>query len=248
MNLTDEYRRQFALRSWSQIFDLLPSFDAQLVLDLGCGIGDQTAELVARGARVIGVDSSDAMLASAKARAIPKTEFRKLDLGEPFGIESHVDGIWCSFTAAYFPELVPRLTAWKDHLTPGGWIALTEIDNLFGHEPVHESTRRLLDSYEREAFATHRHDFHMGSKLPHHLRSAGFTVRWSKLIPDKEFSFDGPAAPEVLRAWSARLDRLVTLQRFCGSSFPRVRADYLAALASSDHRSNATVHCCLANS
>ncbi len=121
MNLTDEHRRQFALRSWWQIFDLLPSFDAQLVLDLGCGIGDQAAELVARGARVIGVDSSDAMLASAKARAIPKAEFRRLDLGEPLGIESHVDGIWCSFTAAYFPELVPRLTAWKEHLKPGGW-------------------------------------------------------------------------------------------------------------------------------
>jgi len=246
MNLTEEYRRQFALRSWSQIFDMLPSLDGQLVLDLGCGIGDQAAELVTRGARVIGVDASDAMLASARARSIPRTDFRKLDLAELLGIDTPVDGIWCSFAAAYFPEFVPRLKAWKQHLKPGGWIVVTEIDNFFGHEPLHRDTRSVLDSYERDALASGRYDFHMGRKLPHHLRSAGFTVARSEVVPDREFSFDGPADPDVLEAWSARLDRLVALQRFCGPSFPRLRSDYLAALANPHHRSSATVHCCVA--
>jgi len=247
VSLTNEYQRQFALRSWSRVFELLPNLDGQLVLDLGCGIGDQTAELVARGASCIGIDVSDEMLASAKSRAIPNTEFRRLDLGEALGIENLVDGIWCSFAAAYFPQLVPRLMAWKEHLKPGGWIALTEIDNLFGHEPLSHETRTLLDSYERDALASHRYDFHMGRKLAEHLRAAGFTIRQSEVISDKEFSFDGPAEPKVLAAWSARLDRLGALQKFCGSSFPRLRDDYLAALASSHHRSNAKVHCCIAS-
>ena len=245
--LTDEYRRQFALRSWSQILDMLPSVDGQLVIDLGCGIGDQTAELVARGARAIGIDVSDALLESARARSIPNAEFRKQDLRDPLGVEIRVDGIWCSFTAAYFPELGRRLSAWKEHLKPGGWIALIEVDNLFGHEPLSADTRALLDSYELDALASRRYDFHMGHKLSHHLQSAGFTLRRSELIQDRELSFDGPADPEVLGAWSARLDRLVTLQRFCGSLFPRLRDDYLAALANGNHRSNATVHCCVAS-
>ena len=58
--------------------------------------------------------------------------------------------------------------------------------------------------------------------------------------------FDGPAAPAVLAAWEQRLDRMVALQRYCGEEFGRVRDEFLAALSSSEHRTDATVHVCLA--
>ena len=245
MSLSDEYRRQFAWRSCSQVMDLLPSLAGKTVLDLGCGIGDQAAELAKRGARVVGVDSNQALLATAQRRGIPNAEFRIGDLTalDDLGL---VDGIWCSFAAAYVPELVPTLAGWRQHLNTGGWIALTEIDNLFGHEPVEALTSSLLASYARDALAASRYDFHMGRKLRHHLERAGFTVVDSRVLPDAEFCFDGPADSEVLASWTARLDRMRVLRDFCGASFERVRADFLSALLLADHRSVAKVYCSIA--
>lgn len=246
MNLSDEYRRQFELRSWQQVWSLLPNLTDQVVLDLGCGIGDQAADLAARGATVLGFDANAALLASAEGRAIERAQFRQADLAKPLAVAGPVDGIWCSFTAAYFPDLVPRLEAWKAHLRPGGWIALTEVDDLFGHEPISADTKALFDSYARESLSLGRYDFHMGRKLESHLESAGFALQESVTLPDRELGFDGPAAPEVLTAWTARLSRLSALQRFCGPHFADLRDDFLAALTSVEHRTTSTVHFCIA--
>lgn len=109
MSLSDEYKRQFAWRPWSEVIDLLPPLSGKTVLDLGCGIGDQAAELAKRGARVIGIDANDELLAEAQSRKIPNAEFRHGDLRalQDVGI---VDGIWSSFAAAYVPELISTVT------------------------------------------------------------------------------------------------------------------------------------------
>lgn len=225
--------------------DLLPSLAGKTVLDLGCGIGDQAAELAKRGARVVGVDSNQELLATAQSRGIPNAEFRIGDLRtlDDIGI---VNGIWCSFATAYIPELAPTLADWKRHISPGGWVALTEIDDLFGHEPVEASTSSLLAAYARDALTANRYDFHMGRKLQTHLEHAGFTVVHSRVLPDAELCFDGPADSEVLASWTARLDRMKVLRDFCGANFERVRDDFLSALLRVEHRSTANVHCCIA--
>ena len=46
----------------------------QAILELGCGTGALAARLTARGARVVGIDVSERMLATAR-RAAPKAEF-----------------------------------------------------------------------------------------------------------------------------------------------------------------------------
>jgi SAM-dependent methyltransferase len=224
----------------------LPDLAGQVVLDLGCGIGDQAAALASCGATVLGFDANEALLATAEARNLDRAQFRLADLGRPLPVAVPVDGIWCSFTAACFPDLVPRLNAWKTHLKSGGWIALLEVDHLFGHEPISADTKALLDSYTHESLTIGRYDFHMGHKLSAHLEAAGFTVQQSILVPDRELCFDGPAEPEVLAAWSARLSRLAALERFCGPRFASLRDDFLAALASAEHRTSCTVHCCIA--
>jgi SAM-dependent methyltransferase len=245
MSLSDEYRRQFDWRACSQVMDLLPSLTDKTVLDLGCGIGDQAAELAKRGARVVGVDSNEALLAMAQCRGIPNAEFRIGDLRalDDVGL---VDGIWCSFATAYVPDLVPTLAGWRQHINTGGWVALMEIDDLFGHEPVEALTSSLLAAYARDALAASRYDFHMGRKLRHYLEQAGFTVVDSRVLPDAELCFDGPADSEVLTSWTARLDRMKVLRDFCGASFDRIRDDFLSALLLADHRSLAKVHCCIA--
>ena len=214
------------------------------MLDLGCGVGDQAAELVARGARVIGVDANEELLATAQSRRIPNTEFRRGDLNtlQDVGV---ADGIWCSFAAAYVPQLGPTLACWRKHLKPESWVALTEVDDLFGHEPVEPQSRSLLAAYARDALAANRYDFHMGRKLRTHLEQAGFTVSDSRMLVDKELSFHGPANSEVLDSWRSRLDRMKVLREFCGATFDRVRDDFLAALSRDDHHSVAKVYCCI---
>jgi SAM-dependent methyltransferase len=245
MELAAEYRGQFAWRPWPQIFAALPMLAGRTVLDLGCGPGDQAAELVARGARVIGIDANPELIAAASARGLPNAEFRLGDL-RALDPDLQADGLWSSFAAAYFPDLSATLVRWGAHLGPGGFVALTEIDDLFGHEPLAGSTRERLDAYARAALAAGWYDFHMGRKLAGHLARAGFMVEKTLILEDQELAFDGPAAPAVLQAWRQRFDRMAGLQRFCGPAFEPVLAEFVAGLAHPSHRARAKVHCVVA--
>lgn len=245
MSVANEYRAQFAWRSWSRILDRLPSVDGRVVLDLGCGVGDVAAEFVRRGARVTGLDSCEEFLREARSKQLPGAEFRMHDLRDLLDY-SDVDGIWCSLVMAFFPQPQPILSSWAKSLRPGGWIALTEVDDFLGHGPVSGHTRELLNAFVEHACSAALCDFNMGRKLGDHLTDAGYLVSESLTLEDPELSFQGPAAPEVIRAWRARFERMPLLRRFCGDDFSRVRAEFLDCLASDDHRSTATVQCCIA--
>jgi SAM-dependent methyltransferase len=246
MTLSSEYRRQLAWRDWPRVFEALPPLQGKTVLDLGCGVGDLAAEMVGRGARVIGVDLNEELLEDARSRGLANAELRKADLREPLELEVAVDGLWGGFVAAYFPDLPAAISRWATHLGPGGWVALTEIDDFFGHEPLAERTRALFDGYAREALAAGRYDFHMGRKLRGHLERAGFAVTKELTLADRELAFDGPADPEVVDAWRFRLDGMKLLRDFCGPDFEALRDDFLGCLTRADHRSLATVRFCLA--
>lgn len=245
MALADEYRRQFVWRSWPRILEALPLVAGETVLDLGCAVGDLAAELSARGAKVIGFDLNDELLAAARARGLPDAEFLSGDLRALPELGALADGVWCSFGAAYFVDLAPVLAGWAKRLRPGGWIALIEIDDLFGHEPVAARTKELLDAYAADALAAGRYDMHMGRKLRAHLERAGFSIVTELTVPDLEFSCDGPARPDVLEGWRNRFDRMSLLKSLCGAEFEAVRDDFLAALARPDHRSRSTVRACI---
>jgi ubiquinone/menaquinone biosynthesis C-methylase UbiE len=246
VSLATEYKRQRTWRDWSSILEALPPVQGGLVLDLGCGVGDQAAELVARGAHVIGIDGNEELLSEARSLSLPNAEFRQHDLGALPDLSVSAEGMWCSFVAAYFPDLPAALRAWMRHLVPGGWIALTEVEDLFGHEPLSVEARAIFDAYAREAFSAKRYDFHMGHKLRAHLLQCGFTVSRELTVEDQELSFAGPARPDVIEAWRARLDRLKLLQNVAGAGFERLREEFIACLASANHRSTAKVYCCIA--
>jgi len=246
MSLADDYRRQYAWRDWKRVFDALPVLTGQRVLDLGCAIGDQAAELAARGARVVAIDTNEELLAVARARGETRVEFRSGDLAAPLALGGGFDGLWCSFGTAYFCALAPHLAAWTRELRPGAWVVLTEIDDLFGHAPLASRTRELLEQYAREALAAGRYDFHMGRKLATHARAAGLEVVRELALDDAEFSCDGPVRPDVIDAWRARFERMTLLRALCGAEFDAVRDDFLGCLARREHRSSARVICLLA--
>jgi SAM-dependent methyltransferase len=246
VRLADEYRRQVAWRDWPRVLDAVPLVPGQLVLDLGCGVGDPAALLARRGARVVAVDADEELLREARSRRLEGVDFRRCDLSALPDPGVVADGIWCSLVPAYFPDLGAALASWTRPLRPGGWIALTEIDDLWAHEPLLARTRALLDAYAEEALAAKRYDFRMGRKLRGHLEQAGFTVTAELALADPELSFEGPARPDVIDAWRARFDRLERLRDLCGPELGAVREDFLACLARPDHRSRARVLCCVA--
>jgi SAM-dependent methyltransferase len=245
MSLISDYKRQFLWRDWPAVFDALPSLYGQSVLDLGSGVGDLAAEFVTRGAQVIGVDVNEEFVREARSRGLSRAKFELGDLRAlaDFGIA--VDGVWSSFSAAYFPDLPAVISEWTRHLKLGGWMGLVEIDDLFGHEPLVDRTRTLLEGYARESLTAGRYDFHMGRKLKGHLDQAGFEVTTEITLADLELSFDGPADPEVVDAWRNRFKRMKLLREFCGESIAEVEDEFLDCLIRADHRARAKVYCCI---
>ena len=101
MTLAEDYQQQSPWRDWNAVFDQLfkmlkcETLANQTVLDMGCGPGDLSAELVKRGARVIGLDVDEELLAAARARDLPadKAEFRRADLSALPNLAVLADGI-----------------------------------------------------------------------------------------------------------------------------------------------------------
>lgn len=109
----DERKRPF--------FELLARVDAAAasrVVDLGCGTGDLTLVLSERwpGARITGVDSSEAMITEARRRALPgRVDFELADLAgwrprEPLGmLVSNAALHWLPDHAGLLSQLVSLL-------------------------------------------------------------------------------------------------------------------------------------------
>ncbi len=106
--------------------DLLTRVSLQsvnLVYDLGCGPGN-SAELLLRRfpeAKVVGLDTSDAMLAQARVRA-PGAQFLKQDIAN-WAPEGRADLIFANAALQFLPDhdrLFPRLMS---YLAPGGALA-----------------------------------------------------------------------------------------------------------------------------
>ena len=113
-------------------------------VDLGCGPGNSTELLVARfpGARVVGTDTSEAMLESARKR-LPQCDFELSDVSS-WRAQAAPDLIFANAVMQWVPaheQLFPRLFS---ALAPGGVLAVQMPDNL--NEPSHRSMREVASA------------------------------------------------------------------------------------------------------
>lgn len=244
MSLGDEYKKQFAWRDWQSALDLCPIASGQRVLDLGCGPGDLSLEISIRGATVTGVDSNDELLSLAKIQCPTSCTFQLQDLNQLDLEKNSFDGLWCSFTAAYFTNFQETLNQWIPFLTKDAWICITEIDNLLGHEPISNYYQQRIEDFYHEAYSSGRYDFLSGNKLKTNLEKHGYVVNEIHLR-DKELAFDGSATPEVLTAWSNRLERMGGLKKFLGHEYQDFKIEFLASLSNKNHRSHSKVITCI---
>ena len=242
MSLSELYRQQYPWRPWDQIYRLLGNLTGQVVLDLGCGIGDQAADLARLGADVIGVDGNESLVEVARAREIPRARFVCADLSSFDLTGDHADGIWLSFTVAYFPRIEEALDSWSRWLVPGGWMAVTEVDDLFGHEPLEQRYRKLIEEYYARSLEEGLYAFRSCDRLRDALVSRGWKIDVQEEFPDLELSFEGSADDAVLSAWQTRLDLMLPrfVERF-GEEATGLRDAFLHCLASSEHQSRACV-------
>ena len=241
MSLVQEYRRQFPWRDWPRALALCPIVRGQQILDLGCGPGDLSAELAARGLAVTGIDQDPELLAAARTYA-PDVHFEQQDLSDLALPIASFDGIWCSFTAAYFDDFAATFARWCTFLKPKAWVCLIDIDDLLGHEPRSDATRETIERFY--GFAKRRYDFRVGRRLVSALETQGFHATATELA-DREFAFEGPASAEVLEAWRARFARMGGLKAFLGDGFAEFNDNFIGALESPRHRALCKVVCCV---
>lgn len=106
----------------------VPGSDAR-VLELGCGTGGLTAELVERGARVTALDQDPAMLDRARARLADRAEFVECTASEidRFG-ETCFDAVAASLVLSEMSasERSYVLRAAAATLRPGGVLAIAD--------------------------------------------------------------------------------------------------------------------------
>jgi SAM-dependent methyltransferase len=243
MQLVDEYRKQYAWRDWNRALSQCPLVPGQRVLDLGCGPGDISAELCRRGVSVTGVDGNRELLLAAKERC-PRCTFENQDLRAlNLGSESY-DGLWSSFTAAYFSDFERIFSRWIALLKSNAWVCIVEIDDLLGHEPLSDTTRRTIDEFYEDALRGRRYDFRAGRKIQGVLENNGFSTACLTL-EDKELSFDGPADAGVTQAWVDRFGRMPGLRAFLKDGFTQFKEEFVQCISSKDHHSRCRVICCI---
>ena len=242
MDLAEEYKNQIKWREWDSYLLYLPVGEQDTVYDMGCGVGDVTSLLAKKASRVTGIDNNPELIKMAKrTNTADNISYMIADV---FSLDYHslplCDGIWCSFAAAYFPNFTSVLKAWKNILKPGGWIALVEVNDLFGHQPLCPSTSKLFNDLLQ--IKNNRYDPEMGNKLKDMLIESGFTVFHEENKYDKELSFDGPAEPRIIEAWGYRFDRMHRFKEYVGENkFDDIKKEFLACLSGEDHTSRAIV-------
>jgi trans-aconitate 2-methyltransferase len=120
----------------------VPYCETRSVYDLGCGPGNST-ELLTRnfpGAAIVGIDTSDNMLAVARAR-VPAATFVKADI-EFWRSPEPADVIFANATLHFLPDHRKVITRLLDSLRPGGRLAV-QMPNITTHELSHAAMRMV---------------------------------------------------------------------------------------------------------
>lgn len=199
------------------------------VLDICCGTGLMTAELLARGYALVGLDASPAMLELARDRVGPSVPLVEATLPD-LPVESVFDAVVSTFDGLNYlslPDLELSFAALADCLRPGGWLVFdvhgdATLDFLLGHPVIEgsdatrsftltssvdlpsrvcQTTIDLVGARGTDSFTeTHEQRVHSTDEVRRALTSVGFDV----IGVHDEYSAT-PAGPQTLRAtWIAR--------------------------------------------
>lgn len=100
------------------LVDVLAPQPGEKILDLGCGTGELTQAIAARGAQVIGIDADPAMIAAARER-FPQLAFQVADARQ-FTLPDPVDALFSNAALHWIAEPVAVIERMAAALKPGG--------------------------------------------------------------------------------------------------------------------------------
>jgi ubiquinone/menaquinone biosynthesis C-methylase UbiE len=108
---------------------MFPDVNDLLVADVGCGTGRQAFKLAARGARVVALDFSPAMVARARATGkIAQVNFVLADVITSIPLKSGVlDGAVCSLVLEHVEELTSMLRQLRRVCKLNGFVLISDI-------------------------------------------------------------------------------------------------------------------------
>lgn len=97
------------------------------ILDVGCGAGHYAADLLARGARVTGIDGSATLLDHARRRVQDRATLRLHDLEQPldFAADGVFDGVVCALVLHHVANRRQLLSEIRRVLRPSGWLVVS---------------------------------------------------------------------------------------------------------------------------
>jgi trans-aconitate methyltransferase len=174
------------------VLELLRPQAGERILDLGCGDGVLTERLVATGAQVVGVDSSENMVAAARRRGL---DARLLNITAlPF--ENEFDGVFSNAVLHWIKDA-------PDAALTGVYRALRQrgrfVGELGGHGCVAAIRVALIGTLEkwgiRDAAGTSPWYFPTVDEYTTRLERAGFEANSVQLIPRPT------PLPAGMRAW-----------------------------------------------
>lgn len=176
---------EFGTERAQPFFDLLAAVDSaspRRVVDLGCGPGSLTAVLAERwpDARVIGLDSSEEMLAAAAplAEAHPNLSFEIGDIAG-WSPDPADDVVLTNAALQWVPDHRELLPEWFGALAPGAVFAM-QVPGNFG-APSHRLMRKLAESprWRSPLSGVLRHDDAVGEPVDYlrAMRHAGLRAR-----------------------------------------------------------------------
>jgi GrpB-like predicted nucleotidyltransferase (UPF0157 family)/SAM-dependent methyltransferase len=191
-----------ALYDRPAIIDLAGDVRGKRVLDVGCAAGHLTALLAERGADVLGIDASEAMVAVAREKFGDVARFEVSDVTRPLDVEDgSIDVITASLVLHYLKDWDATLAEFRRVLKPGGVLVFSvhhpgEDWRWFGKENYFE-----VELLEDEFPPGRRVRFYRRplSRTFGAVRDAGFAV--DRLVEPMPL----PEAAEADPEWAANL-------------------------------------------
>lgn len=108
------------------MINLAGDVNGHRILDAGCGSGPLSAGLRAKGATVVGFDSSPAMIQLARKRLGPTADLRVADLAQALPFEDNeFDEVVASLVLHYLKDWTAPLAELRRILKPGGRLILS---------------------------------------------------------------------------------------------------------------------------
>ncbi len=178
---SDTYTKNFDFvpKYGEDVLELLDVPPGSFVVDLGCGNGELTEQLCRRGYHVLGIDSSESMIALARRR-FPQLDFQLGDALD-FQLEHPADAIFSNAVFHWIDrekqgQLAENIAS---NLRQGG-LLVTEFGGKGCAETVHQALEKV--------FAAHHLTYSRGFYFPTIgeyapiLEKAGFRIEYASLF------------------------------------------------------------------